>query len=108
MRLYEKCCHLLDVTMDWELRSLLGHDNISVLNRSLNFNHIYAFSTAIQANLQSLILSSVGLTPRSISILCQGLKKCIHLNLLVSRRIDTIGNICSPLFGTYRIYRGIK
>ncbi|CAF2054910.1 unnamed protein product [Rotaria magnacalcarata] len=82
MRMYEKSCHMLDSTMDWQLRSLLAYDNIAVVNRSLSFNDIRAFSTAIEANLECLTLSCVGLTSRSINMLCQGLPKCVHLNLL--------------------------
>ncbi|CAF5179026.1 unnamed protein product, partial [Rotaria magnacalcarata] len=73
---------MLDSTMDWQLRSLLAYDNIAVVNRSLSFNDIRAFSTAIEANLECLTLSCVGLTSRSINMLCQGLPKCVHLNLL--------------------------
>ncbi|CAF0831718.1 unnamed protein product [Rotaria sordida] len=82
IHIYENSCHMLDIAIDWQLRSLLFHDHITVLDRSFSLNEIRAFATAIEANLESLTLSSVGLTTRSIHILCQGLKKCIHLNLL--------------------------
>ncbi|CAF4783530.1 unnamed protein product [Rotaria socialis] len=81
-RMYEKSCQMLDSTIDGQLRSLLAYENIAVVNRSLSFNDIRAFSTAIEANLEGLTLSSVGLTSRSIDMLCQGLPKCVHLNLL--------------------------
>jgi hypothetical protein len=82
--MYENSCHMLDVTIDWQLRGLLSYDNITILNRSFCFNDIRAFATAIEANLESLTLHSVGLTTRSIHVLCQGLNKCVHLNLLVN------------------------
>jgi hypothetical protein len=75
---------MLDQTVDWQLRGLLPYDNVTIVNRSLCFNDIRAFSTAIESNLESLTLSSVGLTSRSIEILCQGLRKCVHLHLLVN------------------------
>jgi hypothetical protein len=81
---YEDSCQMLDLTSDWQLRGLLPFDNITILNRSFCFNDIRAFSTALEANLESLTLSSVGLTTRSIDVLCQGLKKCVHLSLLVN------------------------
>jgi hypothetical protein len=85
LRRYEKNCHMLDITMDWQLRALLACDNITIFNRSFSFNDIRAFTSAIETNLQSLTLSSVGLSSRSIDILCQRLIKCIHLNLLVNK-----------------------
>ena len=84
IRTYENSCQMLDVTIDWQLRALLSSDNITIVNRSFCFNDIRAFSTAIETNLESLTLSSVGLTSRTINILCQGLNKCVHLNLLVN------------------------
>jgi hypothetical protein len=75
---------MLDITIDWQLRALLFCNNITILNRSFSFNDIRAFATAIEGNLESLTLSSVGLTSRSINILCQGLNKCIRLTLLVN------------------------
>lgn len=77
---------MLDSTIDWQLRALLSSDNITIVNRSFCFNDIRAFATAIEENLESLTLSSVGLTSRSINVLCQGLNKCIHLNLLVNEK----------------------
>ncbi len=74
---------MLDITIDWQLRGLLSYDNIAIFNRSFCFNDIRAFATAIEANLESLTLHAVGLTSRSIAVLCQGLKKCVRLNLLV-------------------------
>ncbi|CAF2968112.1 unnamed protein product [Rotaria sp. Silwood2] len=82
IHIYENSCQMLDIAIDWQLRSLLLHDNIAVINRSFSFNEIRSFATAIEANLEGLTLSSVGLTARSIHVLCQGLKKCVHLNLL--------------------------
>jgi hypothetical protein len=84
LRRYEKNCQMLDITMDWQLRALLSGDHITIFNRSFSFNDIRAFTSAIETNLQSLTLSSVGLSSRSIEILCHGLIKCIHLNLLVN------------------------
>ena len=83
LRKYEKSCQMLDTTVDWQLRALLSGDNVTIFNRSFSFNDIRAFTSAIGTNLQSLTLSSVGLSSRSIEILCEGLTKCIHLNLLV-------------------------
>jgi hypothetical protein len=83
VEIYENCCQTLDITSDWQIRGLLPYDNIVLSDRSFSFNNFRAFATAIEENLESLTLHCVGLTSRSISVLCQGLKKCIHLNLLV-------------------------
>jgi len=83
VQIYENCCQALDITSDWQIRGLLPYDDIVLSDRSFSFNNFRAFATAIEANLESLTLHSVGLTSRSISVICQGLKKCIHLNLLV-------------------------
>ena len=83
--MYENSCQILDITIDRQLRALLSGDNITILNRSFGFNDIRAFATAIDANLESLTLSSVGLSSRSIDILCHRLTKCIRLNLLVNK-----------------------
>ncbi|CAF4943855.1 unnamed protein product, partial [Rotaria sp. Silwood1] len=107
IHIYENSCHMLDIAIDWQLHSLLSHDNIAVHNRSFSFNEIRAFATAIEANLESLILSSIDLIASSIRILCQGLRKCVNLNLLdlscnkLSREsfkllVDTI-NYCTSL-----------
>ncbi len=85
IRTYENSCQTLAITIDCQLRALLADDHITIYNRSFGFNDICAFATAIESNLESLTLSSVGLTARSINILCQGLKKCIHLSLLVKK-----------------------
>jgi len=85
IHIYENSCQILDTIIDWQLRALLSSDHITIYNRSLCFNDIRAFSTSIEENLESLTLSSVGLTSRSIHILCQGLKKCVYLNLLVNK-----------------------
>jgi hypothetical protein len=84
IRTYENSCQILDITIDWQLRAVLASDNITILNRSFSFNDIRAFATAIESNLESLTLSSIGLTSRSINILCQGLNKSVHLKLLVN------------------------
>jgi len=81
---YEYCCHRLDITMDWQIRALLAFNHMTIYNRAFSFNDLRAFSTAIGQNLESLTLSSAGLTIRTIDVLCQGLKKCVRLNLLVS------------------------
>ncbi|CAF1070731.1 unnamed protein product [Adineta ricciae] len=82
VQVYENSCQLLDTTVDWQLRALLSYDDITIMNRSLSFNDIRAVSTAMEINLQSLTLSSAGLTSRSINVLCQGLAKCNRLTLL--------------------------
>ncbi|UJR16067.1 hypothetical protein I4U23_002980 [Adineta vaga] len=82
VQIYESSCKRLDTTIDWQLRTLLSCDHITIINRSFSFNDMRALSTAIEANLESLTLSSVGLTSRSINVLCQGLKKCNRLGLL--------------------------
>lgn len=84
IRRYEKNCHLLDTTIDWQLRAVLSYDKITILNRSFSFNDIQAFTSAIEPNLQSLTLNSIGLSSRSLDLLCQGLKKSPHLHLLVN------------------------
>lgn len=71
------------MTSDWQIRGVLPHDNIVLSERSFSFNDFRAFATAIEANLESLTLHSVDLTSRSMVVLCEGLKKCVHLNLLV-------------------------
>ena len=45
---------MLDLTVDWQLRGLLPYDNVTIVNRSLCFNDIRAFSTAIGSDLESL------------------------------------------------------
>lgn len=85
MQTYENSCHLLETTVDWQMHALLSCDDITLVNRSFSFNDMRAFATAIESNLQSLTLSDVGLTTRSISVLCQALKKCHSLALLVKR-----------------------
>ena len=87
---YENSCHMLDITSDWQIRALLSSDTITIMNRSFCFNDIRAFATAIESNLESLTLSSIGLTTRSINVLCQGLNKCVHLTLLVNLRVIEI------------------
>jgi hypothetical protein len=82
--MYENSCEILDITIDWQLCTLLSSDNITVLNRSFYFNDIRAFAIAIEGNLESLTLSSVSLTSCSIIILCQRLNRCVHLNWLVN------------------------
>lgn len=77
---------MLDITSDWQIRALLLSDTITITNRPLSFNDIRAFATAIEANLENLTLSSVGLTTRSINVLCQGLNKCVNLSLLVNSK----------------------
>ena len=83
VQIYENSCQALDITSDWQIRGLLPYDNIVLSDRSFSFNDFRAFATAIEANLESLTLHSVGLTSRSIHVLCQALKKCVRLNLLV-------------------------
>ncbi|CAF3723506.1 unnamed protein product [Adineta steineri] len=79
---YENSCQMLDISIDSQLRALLPSNNINIMNRSFSFNDIRAFATAMEANLESLTLSSVGLTTRSMNVLCQGLNKCINLSFL--------------------------
>ena len=62
---------------------MLSYDKITILNRSFNFNDMQAFTSAMETNLQSLTLNSTGLSARSWNLLSQGLKKCLHLHLLV-------------------------
>jgi hypothetical protein len=83
VQIYENSCQTLDITSDWQIRGLLPYDNIAMADRSFSFNDFRAFATAIEANLESLTLHSVGLTSRSVHVLCQALSKCVHLNLLV-------------------------
>ncbi|CAF0913728.1 unnamed protein product [Rotaria sp. Silwood1] len=82
VQIYEKSCQTLDITSDWQIRDLLSYDNITIIDRSFSFNDFRAFATAIEANLESLTLNSVGLTSRSVHVLCQALNSCVHLNLL--------------------------
>lgn len=82
---YEKSCHFLDTTVDWQLRASLASDHIAIMDRSFSFNDIRAFATAMEANLESLTLHAAGLTPRTMHVLCLGLNKCVHLSLLVNR-----------------------
>ncbi len=70
--------------MDWQIRACLPYDTINIVDRSFSFNDFRAFATAIEANLESLTLHSVCLTSRSLHVLCQALKKCVRLNLLVN------------------------
>ena len=81
---YQRACELLDITADWQIRILLETDHIVLNDRSFSFNDIRALASAIDANLESFVLHSGGLDSRSIEMLCRGLKKCVHLNLLVS------------------------
>ncbi len=97
--MYDNSCQMLHITSDWQIRALLPCDTITIMNRSLGFNDILAFATAIEANLESLTLSSVGLTTRSINVLCQGLNKCVHLNLLVNHREKEFNVFCFPSLG---------
>lgn len=83
LQVYESCCEALDITVDWQIRALLPYDTITIVDRSFSFNDFRAFFTAIEANLESLTLHSVGLSSRSIHVLCQALNKCVKLNLLV-------------------------
>ncbi|CAF3484493.1 unnamed protein product [Rotaria sp. Silwood1] len=82
VQIYEKSCQALDITSDWQIRDLLSYDNITIIDRSFSFNDFRAFATAIEANLEGLTLNSVGLTSRSVHVLCQALNSCVHLNLL--------------------------
>jgi hypothetical protein len=86
VQIYEDSCRMLDITSDWQIRGLLPYDNIALIDRSFSFNDIRAFATAIEANLESLTLHSVSLTSRSVQVLCHGLNKCVHLNLLVGNK----------------------
>ncbi len=88
VKTYENCCQALDITSDWQIRGLLLDDTIVLSDRSFSFNDFRAFATAIEINLKNLTLHSAGLTSRSIYVLCQGLKKCTRLNLLVKKTID--------------------
>lgn len=83
VEIYEECCRILDTTSDWQIRGLLPYDTIVLSDRPFSFNDFRAFATAIESNLKNLTLHAVGLTSRSIHVLCQGLRKCHSLNLLV-------------------------
>ncbi len=83
VQIYENSCQTLDTTIDWQIRGLLADNTIVLSDRSFSFNDVRAFATALQSNLESLTLHSVGLTGRSVSVLCQGLQKCVRLTLLV-------------------------
>ena len=87
---YQRACQFLDITSDWQIRTLLTTDHMVLTDRSFSFNDIRALATAIDANLESLVLHAVGLTTRSIQILCQGLNKCVHLNLLVNHLMTKV------------------
>ena len=91
---FDMSCHLLETVVDEQLKATLEDDHVSVISRSLCFNDIRAFATAIEANLESLTLHSVGLTARSVVVLCQGLKKCVHLQLLVTTRQEENIDAC--------------
>ena len=95
---FDMSCHLLETIVDEQLRASLVDDRISVVSRSLCFNDVRAFATAIEANLDSLTLHSVGLTARSMVVLCQGLQKCVHLHLLVTARNRTSMRMISSTF----------
>lgn len=103
---YEYSCHALDITMDWQLRALLAYDHITIFNRAFSFNDLRAFSTAIEANLESLTLSSIGLTTRTVRILSQGLIQCNRLKLLVNTPIQNKER--SFRISLFRIYRTIN
>ena len=83
VQIYEQSCRMLDITADRQLRDLLLTDQIVLIDQVLSFHEIRAFATAIGTNLQSLILNCVGLTSRSVHVLCLALNKCLQLNLLV-------------------------
>ena len=83
IQIYEECCQILDMTIDWQIRGLLPYDTIILSDRSFSFNGFRAFATAIDINLEHLTLNAVGLTSRSVHVLCQGLRKCSSLTLLV-------------------------
>lgn len=74
---------MLDINVDWQLRAMLSYDNITILNRSFSFHDIQAFTNAMETNLRSLTLNSVGLSSYSLNLLCQGLSQCNHLYSLV-------------------------
>lgn len=84
IRRYEKNCQMLDINVDWQLRAMLSYDNITILNRSFSFHDFQAFTNAMETNLRSLTLNSVGLTVYSWDLLCQGLSQCIHIYRLVT------------------------
>lgn len=86
IEIYEKSCELLDLTSDWQIRDLITSDHIEIVDRSFSFNDFRAFATAIEPNLQSLTLRAVGLTPRTLNVICRGLSKCAHLKLLVKEK----------------------
>ncbi|CAF3582011.1 unnamed protein product [Rotaria socialis] len=109
VQIYEHCCQTLDTTADWQIRALLPSDVITIIDRSFSFNDIRALATAIEANLESLTLNTVGLTSRSAHLLCQALCKCINLNLLdlsgnkIGRKgfeaiVDTVNSLPSLLY----------
>lgn len=97
LEIYERSCELLDLTSDWQIRDLITSDHIEIIDRSFSFNDFRAFATAIEPNLQSLTLRAVGLTPRTLNVICQGLSKCAHLKFLVKERERKISNVCSSL-----------
>jgi hypothetical protein len=80
---YETSCRLLDVPIDRQLRALVSNVCITIVDRSFGFNEMRAFATSIDMNLESLTLQAAGLTSRSIRVLCQRLKQCVHLHSLV-------------------------
>ncbi|CAF4023848.1 unnamed protein product [Rotaria magnacalcarata] len=109
VQIYEHCCQALDMTADWQIRALLPCDVITIIDRSFSFNDIRALATAIEVNLESLTLHTVGLTSRSTHLLCQALSKCINLNLLdlsgnkIGRKgfeaiVDTVNCLSSLLY----------
>ena len=107
VQVYEESCRELDITSDWQIKTLLPYDTISIADRSFSFNTFRAFSTAIEANLESLTLHSVGLTSRSLEVLCQGLNKCVRLQLLVKKK-RFINYLHMTLFSFVRTYQIIK
>ena len=82
VHIYENSCKTLDITIDWQIRGFLPYDIINIADRSFSFNDFRAFATALQSNLESLTLHAVNLTSSSLCVLCQGLIKCVRLNLL--------------------------
>jgi len=92
VKIYEKACQFLDITVDWQIRVLLSYDVIALSDRSFSFNDFRAFATAIGPNLQELTLHSVNLTSRSLHVLCQALKQCHHLTLLVNKSFNSNTN----------------
>ena len=110
LEIYENSCQALDIISDRQMRTLLASDNITIINRSFSFNAFRAFATAIEENLESLTLHSTGLTSRSVNVLCQGLNKCVHLNLLVkpNKEINLLHFFCITNLSSRRIYQIIK